>query len=494
MSTLIAHFDAMALRHGDKPALIQEHRQISYGQLREASERLAQALSEAGLRAGAHIALDGVNEIEFVIAYLAIARMGACLAPIDSRLSLPEVDVLLADFQPGACLLLDEGSPLSQAMQARSDWQVLSLSGPDEPAVTLWLDPLRCHATPAQAGDLVVQYSSGSTGKPKGIILSRDNIFHKVNNWNITLDISDKDVFLCTLTLSHCYGMYVHTLAGLLAGAVVHLPRLAGLTPGRILRMLADWQVTVFGSLPYMYQLWLAVPAERVRLDSVRYLISGSAPLPEVTARAFHDTFGRNLNQVYGLTEIGLITFNKHGNNPMSLGWPTANMVCRVVDESGQECAVDQPGELLVRCASMARGYLDNPEEAREMFRDGWLHTKDVVRRAADGSFVMCGRLSQFINVGGNKVSPAEVENTLLAHPAIKEAAVVGQRGAAGEDVVAFIVRQPGQPHLEPRDVFQYCAEALSGYKRPRVVHIIDALPKSPLGKVLKAQLFTCLG
>lgn len=495
MTSLIKQFDAMAALGGERPALVEDKRSVSYCELQACVARMVEALRGAGVGERMRVAVEGVNSAEFVAAYLALATLGACVVPIDGRLSATEVGAILDDCAPNAYLLFGGASPLAAWLDEHGAGQSAlarcKVAGWDGDGATLLADLQRHPHGAAMPGDLVIQYSSGSTGLPKGIILSAEAIAHKVSNWNATLEIDAQDVFLCTLTLSHCYGMYVHTLAGLLAGATVVLPDLATLTPGRIARLIGEHGVTVFGTLPYMYQLLLALPAERLDLSTVRYLISGSAPLPEVTATAFRDKFARNLNQVYGLTEIGLITFNKSGSEPMSLGHLTANMQARILDDQGTEAEV---GELVVRCPSMARGYLHNPEDEQTMFRDGWLHTKDVVRRLPDGTFQMCGRLSQFINVGGNKVAPSEVENALLSHSEVQEVAVVGRRHAlTTEEVVAFVVARDPAALPTPRELLTHCQKSLSPYKQPRDILLVKALPKSPLGKVLKAQLFEIL-
>lgn len=496
MINLVQQFAAVAALGGERPALVEDARTVSYGELHACTARMVEALRAAGVGERMRVALEGVNSAEFVAAYLALATLGACVVPIDGRLSAAEVGAIVGDCAPNAYLLFGAASPLAAWLDGRDAGQGAltrsPIAGCAGAAATLVSDLAANPHGAALAGDLVIQYSSGSTGLPKGIILGSEAIAHKVGNWNATLEIGAGDVFLCTLTLSHCYGMYVHTLAGLLAGAKVVLPDLATLTPGRIARLIGEHGVTVFGTLPYMYQLLLALPAERLNLATVRYLISGSAPLPEVTATAFRDKFGRNLNQVYGLTEIGLITFNKTGDEPMSLGRLTANMQARVLDDQGQEAEL---GELVVRCPSMARGYLSNPEDQQAMFRDGWLYTKDIVRRMPDGTLQMCGRLSQFINVGGNKVAPGEVENALLSHAQVQEVAVVGRRHAlTTEEVVAFVVARDRDAPPTPRELLAHCHKSLSPYKQPRDIRLVPSLPKSPLGKVLKAQLFEQFG
>lgn len=493
MNMLIQQFEDRVACYASQPALIEDDREVSYRELHECVNRAVDALRQAGLDVCTRIALDGVNRIEFVAAYLAVTKIGACVIPIDSRLSISEVTSLLDDCEPNAYLLFGGDTPLAGCLAGkRMDLARFTMEGCDEHIGELLIEPKRRGKAAALPDDLVIQYSSGSTGLPKGIVLTATNIYHKVNNWNATLEITAGDVFLCTLTLSHCYGMYVHTLPALLAGARVYLPSLDTLTPGRIARLIGEHGITVFGSLPYMYQMLLALPPKRLPLATVRYLISGSAPLPEVTAIAFKEKFGRNINQVYGLTEIGLITFNKHSVDPMSLGELTLNMQARVMNEQGQECTPEEAGELVVRCESMARGYLNNPEDQQQMFRDGWLYTKDIVRRMPEGGFHMCGRISQFINVGGNKVSPVEIENALLTHVGVREAAVVARRHeTTSEEIVAFVVPQDSASPPTIRELSAHCKTCLSAYKQPRDFRIIDALPKSPLGKVLKSQLFS---
>jgi acyl-CoA synthetase (AMP-forming)/AMP-acid ligase II len=489
MPKLLDLFFEMAASHADKMAIHTDHGTITYGELAAEVVTVSRVMTEAGLSECQTIALQGMNVTGFVVAYLAAANARLCVVPIDSRLSTEEVEVIARDSRPAAYVLFSPKGSLPAFVEHRFGGGVSSVLVGRNAQFKLVVPPPMGAPPAVFPGDLVIQYSSGSTGEPKGIVLSRDNIYHKVTNWDTTLEISDLDVFLCTLTLSHCYGMYVHMLAALLTGATVYLPDLHTVTPRRIAQMIDAYDVTVFGSLPYMYQLLLRLPIGSLKLDRVRYLISGSAPLPDLTAHRFCEVFGRNINQVYGLTEIGLICFNKNPHAPTSIGSLTHRMEARILDDLGRECAHGEPGELAVRCDSLARGYLNNPEDQQMMFKDGWLYTKDIVSRDNCGQYYICGRVSQFINVGGNKVSPIEIENVLLEHPAVMDASVVGRRGDGTEEVVAFVVLRDDHPQPNSDDLFRFCTQRMSAYKLPKDIKFLPELPRSPLGKVLKAKL-----
>ena len=492
MEQLINQFDKICQQYASKDAILSKKGNISYSELEKLINTIRQTLSDAGLKPRQTIAIEGINIIEFVAAYFAAAKLNICIVPIDVRLSEKEIAIILKDSQPSAYIVSDKNSSLSSIYahtKNNNDTAVINIQG-HITNVDIIIDPEPKNNVNIQDGDLVIQYSSGSTGKPKGVVLSRDNIYHKVTNWNTSLGINETDVFLNTLTLCHCYGMYVHTMSALLAGAQVYMPDLQAITPSHIAKIIDEQNVTVFGTLPYMYQMLLMLPEDRLKLDRVRYLISGSAPLPAVIAKKFHEKFGHHINQVYGLTEIGLITFNANPTDPNSIGTLTHNMEARIVNDIGKECQQGEAGELVVRCASMSRGYLNNPEDQSNMFKGGWLYTKDIVRQDEEGNFYMNGRISQFINVGGNKVSPSEVENVLVEHPNINEAAVLGKRNeSTTEDVVAFVVLKGDSPEVSRDEIFKYCSERLSAYKMPRELNFIDSIPKSPLGKVLKSQL-----
>lgn len=213
--------------------------------------------------------------------------------------------------------------------------------------------------------------------------------------------------------------------------------------------------------------------------------------MSETTAFEFREKFGCSLNQVYGLTEIGLVCFNTDEAKPLSLGKLTSGMRAKVLDENGHECDDGVPGELVVTCGSLSRGYVNNDEEQKDMFIDNWLHTKDIVVREGE-IFRICGRLNHMINVGGNKVSPTEIEDILLTHPSVESAAIIGQRSGDMERIVAFVISFDKSRNLES-DLINHCRERMSAFKIPKEIRICSSFPTSSIGKILKSKLYDTL-
>lgn len=479
-------FELAATSFPEKTAIVHETVRITYQDLLSAVNRFAAFLTGEGVKERDVVGLHSDNSIAYVVAYLAAAKENLIVVPLDVRYTQEELMRIVEDCQPNY-YVVDKFRPLiEQNSLATASPLKYFRDGDIELGLAQTTTPHVRHPR-LHEDDFVVQYSSGSTGRPKGILLTQKGLAHKLQNWCATLEINEQDVFLNTLTLSHCYGLYVHTLAALFSGATLVMVSLNMITPKRIALLIEEHGITVFGSLPYMFQLLSDLPANYTPdFSKVRYFISGSAPLNEKVARQFAARFGRQINQVFGLTEIGLITFNKNVEDPMSTGQLTINMEARVIGDNGQPCADGEVGELVVRCASIANGYLAHPEDEQEMFKDGWLHTKDFVYRQ-NGYFYVAGRKSQFINVGGNKVSPTEIEACLANFTGIAESAVVGVADEfLGQRLVAFVCTDQV---IDLNDVLVHCRDYLAPYKVPHQVLVVSEIPKSPLGKVLKDKL-----
>lgn len=477
-------------RYPDKKAVITDRDYITYRDLYEHVKEFAMLLRDRGFTAKDRVAIQALNTVSFIAVYLACLKENICVIPIDPRFTHDEINEIFLECGPKASILFKDNGQFFDYIQSN---HALTVSEDFffERFRAVLFELSTESETRFLADDFVIHYSSGSTGKPKGIILSFDNIFHKVSNWNHTIKSTPDDIYLCTLTLSHCFGLYVHTLSSLMSGATVVIPDIHTVTPRRIAKLIRDHSVTIFGTLPYMYSLLTKLPNEDLSLDSVRYLISGSAPLSETTAFEFREKFGCSLNQVYGLTEIGLVCFNTDEAKPLSLGKLTSGMRAKVLDENGHECDDGVPGELVVTCGSLSRGYVNNDEEQKDMFIDNWLHTKDIVVREGE-IFRICGRLNHMINVGGNKVSPTEIEDILLTHPSVESAAIIGQRSGDMERIVAFVISFDKSRNLES-DLINHCRERMSAFKIPKEIRICSSFPTSSIGKILKSKLYDTL-
>ncbi|MFD5799398.1 class I adenylate-forming enzyme family protein [Streptomyces diastatochromogenes] len=402
----------------------------------------------------------------FLSLYLAAARLGIVTVLLDSRLSASE----------------------RRHNAARFDVSLLAVDQPPYPgrgafALRAVEDSERHRARAATGyapGDWVVHCTSGSTGEPKGIVMSQAAIGARVRLWGGELELTPDDVVLCPLPLAHCHGIDVLTLPALLAGATVVFARGGRLTGRGLARQIDRHGVTLMSGLPVLYQLLTQarqLPPTWAR--SLRTVISGSAPLGLDTQERFHERFGVPLRQVYGLSEIGVICFDRTYVGHGSIGTPVAGVEWRlepVPDGTGQEPL----HELYVRGPALARGYYLDPGSSAEMFEDGWLRTRDLVRADRDGWYVR-GRLSSFINVAGNKVGPLQVEAALRGCPGVLDSAVVGVTDAGQTERVAALL--VADDEFDLTEVRRLLGERLLSYQLPQRYEITSAIPRTPLGK-----------
>lgn len=477
---LFESFARTARDRGDKPAIVNEGDTVSFSELLARAQALAPRLIERVGQPGV-LGLYTGNPVAFVSVYLAAAAAGIKVVLLDSRLVGREVGAQVRD-----CEVTHVAHP-ETALPSLAD-----VVAGDERALVfppLRIGPVRsellARTSHYRADDFVVHCTSGTTGKAKGIVLSRENIAHRVFNWSTTLALTAADVVLCTLTLAHCHGIDVLMLPGLINGCTVIAPDLDKISPRRICSLITNHGVTFFSSLPYMYELMLqTVSPDKVDFRRARYLISGSAPLPDETARAFAHTFGHPIHQVYGLSEIGVICFNSRPENVGYIGAFIEGVEGKVVDTGD----ADNPGgELVVRGKALARGYLDSPESNELMFRDGWLWTQDIVRRDDRAGFQIQGRKSRFVNVGGNKVDPVEIEIILRSHPAVAEAVVAGRRDSLRtEKVIAFIEARTA---IDEGVLHAYLRDRVASYKLPERYVFVAEIPRNTIGKVQVAKL-----
>ena len=333
----------------------------------------------------------------------------------------------------------------------------------------------------------VYLFSTGSTGKPKCVARSHANMIALAQNHTATINWDSGDRVLFSIPISHTYGLGNFVSAVSVGACCCFLP---GFVRKEILGALEKEEITVFPAVPFMLET-LARSARGGNYDfpRLRHVISAGAPLPEETFFSFHRAFGVYPRQLYGSSETGVMTINvaeEIAEKRLSVGVPVENVVVRVVSEDGSELPAGQTGEIIIRSPSMTDGYVDFPEETERVFVDGFYHTGDLGMFDGDGYLFIRGRKKLFINVSGNKVDPFEVENLLMVHENITEAAVIGVPGSGGrEEVKAFIVAGG----LTRKDVVNFCRGKISDYKIPTKIEFVDTLPRSPAGKVLRERL-----
>ncbi len=342
-------------------------------------------------------------------------------------------------------------------------------------------------------------YSSGTTGLPKGVMLSHHNlvanVFQLISPGAVML--TDADAMLCFLPLYHIYGLTVGlTLSLVLGMKLVLMPRF---DVQKLCSLVVQEEVTFMPMVPPAINALCQAAAAGAfpKNHRVRWIKSGAAPLAPELARRLNELTGITVNQGYGMTEASPVTHVGYCsppemNRPSSIGQPLAHTECRILDLNDQEVAPGEPGELVMRGPQFMLGYWKEPQATAAVLRDGWYYSGDIVRTDADGFYYVLDRRKEMIKYKGFPVAPAEVESVLLEHPAVRDCGVVAKPDLeAGEIPCAFVVLRENftpssQLDLELRD---FVADRLARHKQPREVHFVDAVPRTPSGKVLRREL-----
>jgi long-chain acyl-CoA synthetase len=456
--------EASSRRTSEKLALVWDGGTLTFGELDRRASAFAEILTASGVKAGDRVALTIGNHWAFPVALLAGWKLGATVAPLDTLLKEEERADILADLAPA--LLIDE-----------TDVAGLGLGGPSSLGRR---SGAPAGATSASDAALIL-YTSGSTGRPKGAVLSHAALELALESWaGPVMALTPDDVVLATLPLAHSFGLNGALLAPwLVSGTVALVERFA---PERVVEAIHRHHVTVFPGVATMFRRLLDAPElADANLGSVRIAVSGAAPCPWELAERWRGRTGIRIVRGYGMTElfrpISYQAANPH-ESPDAIGWPVPGVEIRIVDD-----------ELWIRSPSAMNAYINAPDETREVLVDGWFRTGDLATVSAEGLVTIVGRKRERILRGGYSVFPPEVEAVLLTHPAVAEAAVLGQpHPELGEDVAAFVTLRPGVT-AEPDELIAHCRDRLAAFKYPRLVIVLDALPKSPTGKILKSKL-----
>ena len=443
-------------------------REVTYRELDARSDALAGELLARGLRRGDRVATLTGNTPEHVIVFFACAKAGFILLPLNWRLAAPELRFQLEDAEPSVFLVEAEYEPLAAATGHAFE----PLAPPSPGAVPVM--------SAVDADDpLLLIYTSGTTGRPKGALLTHANCFWTNLGFDLATGLTGEDVVLQVLPQFHCGGWNVQPLLAWWKGARVVLER--AFEPARVLSLLAEKRVTTLMGVPAVYLFLSHEPAfADADLSSLRLAVVGGAPMPEELIRVWQAR-GIEIVQGYGLTEAA----------PNVLCLPPEDAM-RKMGSAGKpypyvEVRLGAESELQVRGPNVFPGYWRNPEATAEVLRDGWLHTGDVAEVDEEGCYRIRGRLKDMYISGGENVYPAEVESVLHDHAAVADAAVIGVPDERwGEIGVAFVVvKEP----VSDEALVEHCRERLAGYKVPKRVVFVDALPMSAMNKVLKDEL-----
>ncbi len=445
----------------DRPALTWEGGTLTYGRLDRQAGGFARFLEHQGVHAGDRVALAIGNRWTFPVAVLGALKAGVTVAPIDSLLKAEERAAIVTDLGPRLV-----------AHEVLGDETTRPAVESDAPALVL--------------------YTSGSTGTPKGAVLSHAAVTAALASWaGPVMALTPDDVVLATLPLAHSFGFNGALLAPLTAGARVVL--VERFTAETVLAAIQEYRVTVFPGVATMFRRVLDSPAfAREALASLRLAVSGAAPCPWSLAEEWRERAGTRILRGYGMTELFRPLSYLAGDPtelPDAVGRPVPGVDVRIVDDEDRPLPDGAVGELLIRSPSVMDAYLGAPEETRAVLEGGWFRTGDLARVDPEGYVSIEGRKRERILRGGYSIFPREVEVVLRAHPAVAEAAVVAEpHPDLGEEVAAFVALRDGA-RVRPEDLVAWCRARLAPFKYPRRVVVLDDLPRSATGKILKSRL-----
>ncbi|WP_028961962.1 long-chain-fatty-acid--CoA ligase [Sulfobacillus thermosulfidooxidans] len=498
----------------DRIAIVLEDKDVTYQALWNMVQRVAEGLRRLGVKPRDRVALILPNSLAFVQAYFATLLVGSTVVALNPLYTLPELTRLLQDAEPTALIVPPEMVAKVPPTLLPLPWPVVMASANNDPKseqeaknvyptasmLTQWLDlpPIEDDDVPAidpQKDLALLQYTGGTTGWPKGAMLTHWNLLANAEQsrlWMANLLSPTQDTVLIALPLFHAYAMTVGMNLGLLIGArLVLMPRF---NPEQAALLIARTKPTLFPGAPTMYvALTQYALAHDLDLTSIKGCISGSAPLPRSVQENFEKLTHGRIVEGYGLTEASPVTHCQPlwpvDYQAPGIGLPYPSTAVRIVDNMGKDVEPGEVGELIIQGPQVMQGYWRRPEETSQVLKEGWLYTGDLAMMDQEGFFAIQDRKKDLIIYSGFNVYPREVEEILYHHPAVKEACVVGVPDAYhGERVTAYIVPKAGvTPDLE--DIDRFCQQNLASYKRPRSYQVVDQLPKSAIGKILRREL-----
>lgn len=511
-------------RRADHPLVCYFEAGITGRQLDEASSSLACALAARGFASGDRLVTHLQNSPQVVIALLATLKLGGILVPTNPMYRSRELRHILDDSEPCALMTSDDlwlevGRSAAEGSSVRhviTTSPLDFLNGTVPPRLLAGLQRRSAEgtedlvaliksyaggevATPIVAGDdpAALIYTSGTTGPPKGAIITHRNLIADAVLWRTWLDLDESDILMGVAPLFHITGLAAGAALSLLAGAPLVLAHRfdAATTIDLIERHRTTF---IVGAITVFTAIMNDPTFRRERLQSLRLTLSGGAPVAPAMVTRWREAAGTYIQNCYGLTETTSLTHLvpvgqeapvDPGSGALSIGIPVSGIDVEVHDDAGRPLPPGEIGEIVIGGPPVTPGYWRKPEETATALPDGRLRTGDVGFMDEQGWFYLVDRRKDLIVASGYKVWPREVEDVLLEHPAVREAAVVGAPDAyRGETVHAFISLRPGHA-TEPAELIGFCRERMAAYKYPRAITMLEELPKTATGKILRREL-----
>ena len=507
-----AMLDSAAQRFGGKLAIEDGPSRLSFAELLEEARSFGAALVAVGVEPGDRVAIWTFNSVEWVVAMLGSSLAGGVLVPVNTRFKGAEAADILTRSRARVLVTATDflGTDYVELLRA-SGVELLDLAtvvvargrAPDDAeswagflgrateAGRAEVDQRRARVGPDDPSDIL--FTSGTTGQPKGVVMTHGRTLCVATDWVAMTGLCPDDRYLMVNPYFHMFGLKAGILACVASGAAM-LPE-AVFEVDRVVSRIERERVTVLPGSPTLYQAILDHPERGSHdLSSLRVAVTGAADIPvELIRRMDNELPFSTIITGYGLTEAGTAVATGPGDDvetiATTVGRPRPGFEIRITDDDGADVPSGEPGEVVLRGGSVMVGYLDDPESTRQaLSAEGWLRTGDIGLLDPAGCLRIVGRAKDMFIVGGFNAYPAEIENVLLRHPGISQAAVIGVADARlGEVGMAFVVT--GTPGLSGTDVIGWCREHMANYKVPRTVEVVDALPINATGKVMKDVL-----
>lgn len=498
-------------RLGERKSMVFDGKEYTNLQMFDNSRRLHTAFKDLGTKKESNIVLCLMNDPLIYPVFQGIFRTGGTAIPVMFLLSAPEVRYILMDSKAeGVVTDTLNADKIREAAKGLDHvkW-IIVLGGEDNPkasireyALETFLKEEITESLPDIAGNdvAIMMYTSGTTGKPKGVMLTHDNLYSQAE---ATLNASEPNkwegayISMSAMPMAHIFGVGVmmsgYLMPKALADAGSYGVQMGWFETDQFMALIQEHKCTAMPAVPAMLSLILNHPtADKYDLSSLKEVICGASPLPVEVARSFSEKYGCIVREIYGLTEAtGMGSANRRSRvyKPGSAGQAYFNVELNIFGSDDNPLSPLERGEIVMKGPTMMKGYFNLPEKTAEAMKGGFLHTGDIGYMDEDGYLFVVDRMKDMIIRGGENIYPAQLEDILYRFPGVAEAAVVGAPDEIyGENVVAFIVANFGET-LSEQEIVDFMKSETSSFKVPSKIHIIEALPKNPVGKILKREL-----
>ncbi|WP_064574829.1 class I adenylate-forming enzyme family protein [Cupriavidus gilardii] len=496
MWTINEALDSVARQRSSDIAIVDGAQRIRYDELRRRVKYTAAWLQAQGIGKGDKVALQGRNSAAWVIAYYAILDIGGVAVPVNHKLAAPETAYILAHSESRLWLV---DADLHRQLDGAPPAFALSAVGNEQaglPPIAPEGEQHDYRPVDVDDDDLAeLLYTSGTTGKPKGCMHSHANVILAGTGSSLVYGLGPSDRVLLAMPIWHSFPLNNLLVGSLFVGATAVL--LPEYHPVRFLETVQQERCTLFFGAPiaYLMAMKMAPDFASYDLSSVRAWLYGGGPIDSGTARMLAERYrSERFYQVFGMTETGptgtallpeeqVVKAGSIGRHAVS------GCTVKVMRDDRHEAGPGEVGEIWMRCQSMMLGYYRDPAATAAAFHEGWYRTGDLVRIDEDGYLFIVDRVKDMIVTGGENVYSKEVEDVLAGHPAISEVAVVGMPHPEWGESVAAVVVARADASVDVEDIQAFCAERLAKYKVPRQVRVVEAMPRTPTGKVMKYQL-----